>query len=531
MVDLLRAYFPRKRQPETKEITSLFTRLRQHGRWREVMAILWSCGGLQLNPITLNAALRATTGDADAWRSGQVLFGQMSRSSMADVVSFSTVAMAFERRSKWTRTLALLKQLNVAETLESDVVAYGTSISACSVGKAWTMAFNVFHELSRQLLQVNVVVSTSLLSCYPWSSSLALAMDLASSGMTFNIAMRAALRVDMEDAWRWATETVAFALQSSSSVAINVAINSFLRCDLWSRSLLVLRSITQHRLSPPAVAISTFCANLPCMAWPWTLRLFKEATTVQGYAAALNSCGWSQALEMMQLMTSRALRLDLTTVNSVLVLMAADPHPQEASPWRQSSALLEQLSSFQQPDVLSFHSMAMAMELDQRIELPTLLVVLQQMELSCMEGLSSHAKKDVITANAGDSRAVMCRGGQAVELSYDHKPASETEKKRIEASGGYLEDSAGGARVNGNLNLSRAIGDLEYKKRSDLKPEEQTICSTPDVIVRELTPEDEFIVLACDGIWDVLSNQGICDFVRPRLEKGMDLKEEAPHIL
>lgn len=140
-------------------------------------------------------------------------------------------------------------------------------------------------------------------------------------------------------------------------------------------------------------------------------------------------------------------------------------------------------------------------------------------------------KQDVITANAGDSRAVMCRKGQAVELSYDHKPASETEKTRIEAAGGYLEESAGGARVNGNLNLSRAIGDLEYKKRSDLKPEEQVICSTPDVVVRELTPEDEFIVLACDGVWDVMSNQDICDFIKPRLEKGMDLKEVAADVL
>lgn len=131
-------------------------------------------------------------------------------------------------------------------------------------------------------------------------------------------------------------------------------------------------------------------------------------------------------------------------------------------------------------------------------------------------------KGDVLTANAGDSRAIMCRDGQAVELSFDHKPASEIEKTRIEAAGGYLEDTPGGARVNGNLNLSRAIGDLEYKKRDDLTPEEQIICSTPDVLVKDLTPADEFIVLACDGIWDVKSNQEVCDFVRPRLLEQKD---------
>merc|ERR1712113_1356703 len=67
-------------------------------------------------------------------------------------------------------------------------------------------------------------------------------------------------------------------------------------------------------------------------------------------------------------------------------------------------------------------------------------------------------KEEIIAANAGDSRAVLSRAGKQVELSFDHKPASETEKTRIEAAGGYLEDTPGGARVNGNLNLSRAVG-------------------------------------------------------------------------
>eukprot|EP00930_Biecheleria_cincta_P066712 TRINITY_DN5296_c0_g1_i2.p3 TRINITY_DN5296_c0_g1~~TRINITY_DN5296_c0_g1_i2.p3 ORF type:complete len:381 (-),score=115.96 TRINITY_DN5296_c0_g1_i2:86-1228(-) len=140
-------------------------------------------------------------------------------------------------------------------------------------------------------------------------------------------------------------------------------------------------------------------------------------------------------------------------------------------------------------------------------------------------------KSDIIAANAGDSRAVLCRGGQAVELSFDHKPASDIEKSRIEAAGGYLEDTPGGARVNGNLNLSRAIGDLEYKKRDDLKPEEQIICSTPDFVTKELTPEDEFIVLACDGVWDVMTNQDVCDFVRPRLLEKMDMKQIGVELL
>eukprot|EP00929_Paragymnodinium_shiwhaense_P050528 TRINITY_DN25431_c0_g1_i1.p1 TRINITY_DN25431_c0_g1~~TRINITY_DN25431_c0_g1_i1.p1 ORF type:complete len:381 (+),score=108.72 TRINITY_DN25431_c0_g1_i1:70-1212(+) len=140
-------------------------------------------------------------------------------------------------------------------------------------------------------------------------------------------------------------------------------------------------------------------------------------------------------------------------------------------------------------------------------------------------------KEEVITANAGDSRAIMCRAGKAVELSFDHKPASDIEKTRIEKAGGFLEDTPGGHRVNGNLNLSRAIGDLEYKKRDDLTPEEQIICSTPDVTFNDLTPEDEFVVLACDGVWDVMSNQDVCDFVRPRLLEKKSVTEIGVELL
>jgi protein phosphatase 1G len=140
-------------------------------------------------------------------------------------------------------------------------------------------------------------------------------------------------------------------------------------------------------------------------------------------------------------------------------------------------------------------------------------------------------ENDIVAANAGDSRAVLCRSSKAVELSFDHKPASEIEKSRIEAAGGYLEDTPGGARVNGNLNLSRAIGDLEYKKRDDLPPEQQIICSTPDVIVKERQPEDEFIILACDGIWDVMTNQAACDFVRERLLEKKDVAQVGIELL
>jgi len=124
----------------------------------------------------------------------------------------------------------------------------------------------------------------------------------------------------------------------------------------------------------------------------------------------------------------------------------------------------------------------------------------------------------LVVANAGDSRAVLCRAGCAVALSEDHKPNSTTELERIEAAGGYVENSAPGQyRVNGNLNLSRAIGDLEYKKDAARKPEEQIICSTPDVTFHPRCEEDEFVVICCDGVWDVKTNQEVVDFVRDRI--------------
>lgn len=63
--------------------------------------------------------------------------------------------------------------------------------------------------------------------------------------------------------------------------------------------------------------------------------------------------------------------------------------------------------------------------------------------------------------------------------------------------------------MQGNLNLSRAIGDLMYKNDEALSPEEQMITADPDIRTLELTEEDEFIVLACDGVWNSLSSQEV----------------------
>ncbi|CCD61883.1 Protein phosphatase ppm-1.G [Caenorhabditis elegans] len=130
-------------------------------------------------------------------------------------------------------------------------------------------------------------------------------------------------------------------------------------------------------------------------------------------------------------------------------------------------------------------------------------------------------KDKVIVANAGDSRAVLCRNGKAVDLSVDHKPEDEVETNRIHAAGGQIEDG----RVNGGLNLSRAFGDHAYKKNQELGLKEQMITALPDVKIEALTPEDEFIVVACDGIWNSMESQQVVDFVRDLLAKGSSCAE------
>jgi serine/threonine protein phosphatase PrpC len=144
-----------------------------------------------------------------------------------------------------------------------------------------------------------------------------------------------------------------------------------------------------------------------------------------------------------------------------------------------------------------------------------------------------------VCANAGDSRAILCRRGLPVELSHDHKPSQEKERRRIEAAGGTIEETAVGAgpyarinyRINGNLNLSRSIGDLQYKKRKDLPQEQQIVCATPDILVEQRSKDDEFLVIACDGIWDVKTNAEVCEFVKARLGMKQPLHEICEELM
>ncbi|XP_052186739.1 probable protein phosphatase 2C 24 [Diospyros lotus] len=115
----------------------------------------------------------------------------------------------------------------------------------------------------------------------------------------------------------------------------------------------------------------------------------------------------------------------------------------------------------------------------------------------------------IVVANCGDSRAILCRGGKAVPLSADHKPDRPDELNRIEAAGGrviYWE----GPRVLGVLAMSRAIGD------NYLKP---YVSCEPEVTLTNRTAHDECLILASDGLWDVVSNNTACGVARMCLRR------------
>ncbi|KAL6916030.1 hypothetical protein ACHAPO_006329 [Fusarium lateritium] len=118
------------------------------------------------------------------------------------------------------------------------------------------------------------------------------------------------------------------------------------------------------------------------------------------------------------------------------------------------------------------------------------------------KGKGNGRQRVLYTANVGDARIILCRGGKALRLSYDHKGSDEVEGKRIAAAGGLILNN----RVNGVLAVTRALGDAYMKKLVTGHPYTTETVIQPD--------SDEFIIIACDGIWDVCSDQEAVDLVR-----------------
>mmetsp|Transcript_32323 Transcript_32323/g.62144 ORF Transcript_32323/g.62144 Transcript_32323/m.62144 type:complete len:655 (+) Transcript_32323:114-2078(+) len=112
----------------------------------------------------------------------------------------------------------------------------------------------------------------------------------------------------------------------------------------------------------------------------------------------------------------------------------------------------------------------------------------------------------LVVANSGDCRGLLCTAGQAVQITRDHSAECEEERQRIIDAGGKVELKDSWRIGKAGIQVTRSIGDQDAKA-DGLTP-------TPEVYVRELSPEDEFLVFACDGLWDTLSNDQVVGIIK-----------------
>uniref|UniRef100_A0A7S2B8Y2 PPM-type phosphatase domain-containing protein n=1 Tax=Florenciella parvula TaxID=236787 RepID=A0A7S2B8Y2_9STRA len=128
----------------------------------------------------------------------------------------------------------------------------------------------------------------------------------------------------------------------------------------------------------------------------------------------------------------------------------------------------------------------------------------------------------IVVANAGDSRSAMQVGSETVALSEDHKPYNAEEKNRIEAAGGCVSMK----RVDGELAVSRALGDFQFKD-ANLDAKDTKVTAFPDITIVQRSEADEFVILACDGIWDVMTNEQATKQMTSYCEQG----EASPRLM
>jgi len=131
----------------------------------------------------------------------------------------------------------------------------------------------------------------------------------------------------------------------------------------------------------------------------------------------------------------------------------------------------------------------------------------------------------IFVANAGDSRAVLgMRDGSTRAMSWDQTCDRQDEAQRVQAAGGQVRRTGGVARVNGELVPSRAFGDPEYKEGTRPHP----VVATPEIAVLNMSASPpQFAILACDGLWDVCTNEQSVALVQRYLERGWDANKIA----
>jgi protein phosphatase PTC2/3 len=94
-------------------------------------------------------------------------------------------------------------------------------------------------------------------------------------------------------------------------------------------------------------------------------------------------------------------------------------------------------------------------------------------------------------------------------MSIDHKPSNPDEEKRIKEAGGHVFWD----RISGMLNVSRALGDLTYKNKTNLDAEDQQVTCVPGVKTEIIDEDTEFLIVACDGVWDCMTNEEVIEYI------------------
>jgi len=137
----------------------------------------------------------------------------------------------------------------------------------------------------------------------------------------------------------------------------------------------------------------------------------------------------------------------------------------------------------------------------------------------------------LIIANVGDSEAILCRGSNAIALSTLHNPAKNyLEGKRVEKVGGIITRSnrVGHPSLNyayTNIAVSRAIGDITYKYSEFCNSKPSGLIPDPDIHIEQLSLNDQFLILACDGLWDVMRYHEAVNYVQTRLSNGIPIQQ------
>jgi serine/threonine protein phosphatase PrpC len=113
----------------------------------------------------------------------------------------------------------------------------------------------------------------------------------------------------------------------------------------------------------------------------------------------------------------------------------------------------------------------------------------------------------IYISNVGDSLSVMYKNNQAIQLNQEHKTTLKSEYDRIQKSGEFIINN----RIKGKLNLTRAIGDFQFKSSPHLKFYEQSVIAFPEITKIKRTDDINYIIMGCDGVWDCVEKQGLCE--------------------